>query len=189
MQRCFFTTHQSPLTTHPAMGMVEAVVAILIVGVLLVSALNTVAASRTGFQKIGERGRGAMLAQQLMAEILPCAYEDPVAGSILMGPDLLETDGTRAAFNDVDDYNGWSETPPTLRNGTMIPNYEGWERSVAVGFVDSDELTTTALSDTGVKRITVTVKHQGRMASVWTAVRTSAASPLIIESPKKFRSL
>lgn len=182
-------THHASLMTHhrrQALGMVEAVVSTLIVGVLLVSALNTVAASRTGLHKIGERGRGAMLAQQFMSEILQCAYEDPEDGALQFGPGLSEWDGSRLGFDDVDDYHGWSETPPQLRDGTEIANFDGWERCVTVDFVNPGNLTTTSAYNTGVKRIVVTVKNQGRTAAVWTAVRASAGAVQIIEDPVEY---
>ena len=89
-----------------------------------------------------------------MAEIMQLPYEDP-DGIPLFGSEEILTLGNRSAFDDVDDYHGWSEAPPTAKDGALLAGDEGWERSVSVGYVNPDDLNSTSLTDTGVKRITV----------------------------------
>jgi hypothetical protein len=122
-----------------------------------------------------------------MTEILQHSYEDP-DGSPVFGPEAGETGGTRAAYDDVDDYDGWTATPPQQRDGTAIPKGAGWTREVAVDWVQSNNLTLGSMTDTGVKRITVTVKYNDLVAASLVAVRTSAAS-LILEIPKGEQTL
>ena len=57
-------------TRRRAYTLVEAVISILIGGVMFVAVLNTVGAARVGQQKIGDRQQGSLLAQQLMEEIV-----------------------------------------------------------------------------------------------------------------------
>ncbi len=161
---------------HPAraFSLAEAIVAIAIVGIMLVAALNTVGAARLGEQKTGDRGKGMLLAQQLMAEILQQRYEEPVDIPVF-GPESGEAAGSRANFDDVDDYEGWAASPPQYRDGTVIPDLVGWTRSVHVDWVDPADLAQVVGSDARIKRITVRVTRGDVPAASIAAVRTGAA--------------
>ena len=157
-----------------AVTLVEAVVSTAIVGVMLVAALNTVGASQVTQNKMGQRSRALLLAQDLMAEILQQAYEDPDLVSGSFGLTVAEmSDGTRSLWNDVDDYNGWSASPPQQKDGTELSDFTGWRRSASVDWVDPTNVGTELGSDTGIKRITVTVTFNDLpLAQLW-ALKTS----------------
>jgi MSHA pilin protein MshD len=121
--------------------------------------------------KSGDRARGAALADALMAELMAQAYQDSGAG-VLFGREAGESTTTRSGCDDVDDYNDLSESPPQNKDGTTISNYSGWSRSVAVVWVSTTDTTTASLVESKVKRITVTVRHNGVPVAVRTAVRT-----------------
>lgn len=157
-----------------ALSLAEAIVAVAIVGIMLVAALNAVGASQTTQKKTGDRGRGMLLAQDLMSEILQQHYEDPdfPSGSFGLGADEVG-DGSRALWEDVDDYDGWSASPPQLKDGTVLTDFAGWGRSVAVHWANPASLDVGLPSDTGVKQITVIVKHGDALAAGLVAVRTN----------------
>ena len=157
------------------LSLVEVAISIVIVGGVLTASLTTVAHSKMGLQKMGHGAMGMLLAQQLMAEILQQSYQEPVDTPVF-GRETSESGGDRAERDDVDDYDGWSSSPPEYKDGTEIPNLDGWERQVTVRWVQPNDLTQTALSDTGIKRITVTVSHNGLPAAELSAIRTGAAS-------------
>ena len=47
------------------------------------------------------------------------------------GPDSGESSWhRRSVFDDVDDYNGWNESPPQYRDGTTIPDRDDWRHRV-----------------------------------------------------------
>jgi len=157
-----------------ALTLVESVVSIAIVGVMLVAALNTVGASQVTQQKIGQRSRAMLLAQDLMAEILQHYYEDPDLAAGSFGLTVAEmSDGDRSLWNDVDDYNGWSASPPQQKDGTELSDFDGWRRSVSVSWVDSADPVTELGSDTGVKLITVTVAFNDLPLARLSALRTN----------------
>jgi len=160
------------LRSAPAFTLVEATVSIFIVGVMVVAALSTVGATRLGEYKLGERCRALPLAQGLLAEVLQQSYEDP-NGSAAFGTESGEGTASRTDFDDVDDYHNWSASPPQNQDGTEMSDLSGWLRSVQVGWVNPTNLSQTAGSDQGVKRITVTVKHDGVPVASLTAFRTS----------------
>lgn len=152
--------------------MVEVVVSTAIVSVLLVAALNTVAAARTTEYKLAERNRALLLAQALMAEILQQAYADPIGGLSSFGLGSSEVTGNRSLFNDVDDYNAWVACPSQNKDGSTIPNATDYEQSVSVAWVNPANLSQTVGSNSGVKRIQVKISRQGRTIITLTAYRT-----------------
>lgn len=168
--------HPRPMRTKcRGLSLVEVAISIVIVGGVLTASLTTVAHSKMGLQKMGHGAMGMLLAQQLMAEILQQSYQEPVDTPVF-GRETSESGGDRVEFDDVDDFDAWSSSPPEYKDGTSIPNLDGWERMVAVRWVEPNDLNRTAISDTGIKRITITVTHDGVPAAELTAIRTGAAS-------------
>lgn len=155
------------------MTLVEAVVSMLIVSTMLVAALTTVGSAARSKVAQASLRRGSALARELLSEILPTNYVE-LYTTARFGPEPGETDGpTRAAFDDVDDYDGWSETTIQTKNGTPVADLGGWSRSVAVRYVTLTDLDTAVSADTGLKRVTVTVTDPtGRRMSL-TALRSS----------------
>lgn len=158
-----------------AFSLVEVTLSVLIVGGMLVAALTTVGASRTSQCTIAERSHGLLLAELLMAEILQQPYQDGDFAQPALGPEPGEAlAGSRAAFDDVDDYHGWSSSPPRNRDGTAIDWAERYERAVTVAWVNPANPAETWGGLSGVKRITVLVRRGGRRVGQLVALRTRA---------------
>jgi len=161
-------------TSVGAYTLVEAVVSMVIVATMMVAALGTVGASGAGRYKTSQGCRGQLLAQSLMAEILPQSYREPIDVPTF-GPELpTEERNSRAEYDDVDDYHGWSASPPQNKDGSEIPGLDGWMRTVTVEWVNPFDLAQVESFETSVKRITVTVSHNGMKAGSAVAVRSSA---------------
>ncbi len=154
-------------------SLIESAFSILIVAVMFAAVMQTVAAARLVRYKTDGRSRGSILAHDLMAEILQAAYEEP-DGPGPLGVDAAEVAGSRASFDDVDDYDGWTGDPPELPNGTPLSLPGGWSRSVEVRWIVPDNLTLTSGTETNVKRIIVIVKHRTVTMARVTAIRTRA---------------
>ena len=96
---------------------------------------------------------------------------------------LAETAGTRAAFDDVDDYSAWTESPPQRKDGSVLSDLAEWRRDVSVDLVRPANPGLLAISDQGVKRITVSVYRNGKLLGSLTALRTgkpdSTLNPVI----------
>jgi len=157
-----------------ALTLVEAVVSIAIIGVMLVAALNTVGASQTTQKKMGDRSRAMLLAQDLMSEIFQQSYIEPDDPVALIGLEGGENSDKRDRFDDVDDYHGWSASPPQEKDGTAFSGFDGWRRSVAVDWVNPADVAEELGSDTGVKRITVSVTLDDLPLATLVALRTNA---------------
>jgi len=163
-----------PRTGDHGFTLIEAVMSMLIVGLMLVTAMNTIGASRVSQSRNAEQVTGPMLAQDLMSEVLNQYYQEPI-DTVEFGREAGETGGNRSAWDDVDDYDGWSKSPPDAlenKDGTTIPDLKGWGREVKVVFVNPG-LVNTSVSDIGHKRIKVTVTHMGRVVTELWALRTS----------------
>ncbi len=171
--------------------LVEMVISIALVGVMLVAALNTVGAAKLGQRALYGRLSGRQLAEDLMVEILQQDYADAaslymIAGGIFdtgfvtvtMGPEPGEdASGNRSAFDDLDDYNGWSASPPQEKDGTVMGWLAEWQRSVVVNCVQSGDLSALSPDEVGARRITVTVSRDGIPVAELVALRTVGPPP------------
>jgi len=161
---------------HPhrrlAFTLVEAVISTIIVSVMLVAALSTAGASRLIQYKVSLSNHGRLLAEQLLAEVVQHDYQD-ANESIVFGPEADESAATRADFDDVDDYNGWSAGPPVAKEGAELANVTGWQRTVTVQWVDPLDTTQVEASETGAKRITVTASHNNMPQATLVCIRTA----------------
>ncbi len=157
-----------------AFTLIEAIGSVLIVAVMFVAVMSTVGAARMSQYKMSGRSRGTALAQDLMAEIVQASYEDPDGPSAGIGLDASELTASRATFDDVDDYDGWFASPPQQRDGTVMQHLPGWSRQVAVVWINKNDTVTVVGAETGAKRITLTVKHNGMLMASLVAIRTSA---------------
>jgi len=162
--------------SRPGLGLVESVMAVMLTGVVLVSAMRVLGTVRAGELTEQRRAAALALAEGLMEEIVEKPYKD-YRYSDAIGPGADEITGTRSAFDDVDDFDGWSASPPQDRDGTVLAGFEDYGRSVAIAWVDPDDLTTISPTSTGIKRITVEVTYKGRAVVTLVAYRTDAYNP------------
>ncbi len=153
-------------------SLVEAAIAVALVGVTAVGALTAAANSATRRSDVAARAQAAVLAEELAGEVAGLAYEDPQVGSSTLGPDAGETAVNRSRFDDVDDYNGWTEKGPTDKAGAAISGAESFTRTVTVQWVLGSSPSTTSVTETGAKLVTVTVSRSERAAATVRLVRT-----------------
>ena len=166
-------------TRRTGLSLVETAISVVIVGGMLTAALNAAGAARVGTQLSGYHARGATLAQDLMAEILVQAYQDPDAASGNLGLDASDSDlGNRSTFDDVDDYSGWTASPPQDKDGTVMSDLTGWKRNVTVVYANPSDIMQSVVTGTGIKRIVVTVTRKDMQIAQWTAIRTAAHDTL-----------
>jgi len=158
---------------------------------VLVSAVILGAAVAGGLQALGHFAHGSAswearsianeLAADLMAQIDALPFEDP-SGSAGIGVESGEVSGDRSTFDDVDDFHGWTASPPRNRANQELTAYGDFRTAVEVAYDD------TVISPLGVtvpagsiKRITVTVCR--RRGAEWqplqtlTLLRTRHATP------------
>ena len=155
-------------------SLVEVAVSLLLVGFLLVVSLNSAGTSYRDQYRISERVTAQFLANGLIWEILAQDYMEPGLTSSALGRESGESGGARTNYDDVDDYDGWATSPPQNKDGTAMAGYAGWLQTVAVVWVNPDNIQSVSAVETGVKRLTVTIRHNGSILATRVAVKTNA---------------
>ena len=125
--------------------MVEAALAVVILSVGLVALgpafVMTIKASK-GAEQIKV---ATQLSVELLEEIRLHRWDEgtptPSAaisqGSATLGIDSGESAADKTTFDDIDDFNGWTENPPKDPMMQSLANFSGYSRSVTVRYVDS----------------------------------------------------
>lgn len=162
--------------------LVEVMVSTLLVGVVLVAAMDTVGGVFKTRNIAVEAQVGPALARNLMSEVLQNAFTDPEQPDGPIALESGESGATRADWDDVDDYNGWNAPSPVKSDGMPLGYGAGWQRQVSVSFVNPDTITTSG-SDTGLKLITATVTSPTGSSMVVQALRSRLGS---VELPPSF---
>ena len=156
------------LANPRAFTIVEAIVSSVVMAVMLIASvqsITTIAKSRGSL--LIER-QAVLLCKDMITEVMQCYYTLP-AGSV---------DGaSRGSWLVINDYNGYTELPPSTITGTPITGYDGWTRTVLVELVNpADPNGAAVVTDMGLKRLTVTVTSpSGRGASL-VGLRSSIGS-------------
>ena len=91
------------------------------------------------------------------------------------GLDDGETSTNRSTWDDTDDYDDWSKSPPQTKDGTSLTEYSGWTRSVIVQKVnvgDPNNVISDSSDDDGLRRITVTVTAPDSTQTVLVGLRS-----------------
>jgi type II secretory pathway pseudopilin PulG len=145
--------------------LIEATVAITLTAMAASVLLMGTSTSLGTSQDVQDQTIALGMAQQLMDEVVGNRYMESGGNpcSTTLGPDAGETNGTRALFDDIDDYNGWRSQPPKDCCGTALgsdngqggvrdPNFQApagrfdrWRQEIDVSYVSETDLT-TALS-------------------------------------------
>ena len=154
--------------------LIEAVISMFIVSIMTVAVLNTLGSAAVADRMHAAQRCRPALAMQLMAEVLATRYVDGT--DPVFGPETGEAGTSRANFDDVDDYHGWSSSPPEQRDGTAISGLTGWTRAVTVQYVSPSDVGTVVGANQGLKRITVTVTDPQNRQTQITAVRGSSSA-------------
>lgn len=167
-------SHRTQLElSRPRRGMtfVEVTFSTMMVGIVLVGAMDLLGAVVRGRTSTVSSARAEQIAHQLMAEILTEAYQDST--SPVFGLEADEPVGVRSGYDDVDDYHNLAPLTLLGLDGVLLPNTTGWRTQVTVEYVVPTNPAVTSLTDQGVKRITVAVTKNGQVLTRLVALRTN----------------
>ncbi|MCG6155844.1 type IV pilus modification PilV family protein [Rubinisphaera margarita] len=152
--------HRQPSNARKGFSLLEVSICSLLVAVLMIASLRCMGAIVVGREHIAQRAIADQLADELLSEIMEKSYKDSFLP--LFGLEALEvgySNGPRNSFDDVDDYDNWSVSPPRNRDNSTRSNLNGWRREVSVAWVTKANPNQTSITETGLKRIIVTVKR------------------------------
>jgi Tfp pilus assembly protein PilV len=154
-------------------SMAETVISTMLIGFVLVATLQIVGPMVRSTSVAADDLIASNLAIELSEEIGTKVWTTPLSDDPdSIGPGAGEK---RATFDDIDDYHGWSSSPPKLSNGISNVNLGDWTRSVRVAHVEFSDLTTESPTYTGIKRVTVTVSKNGTVLAEVHSLHTKAA--------------
>jgi hypothetical protein len=142
---------------------------------MMAAVLRTVAVARAAQARNQYVAQADALAVDLMTEITDKHYSDPDQSPVF-GCESGEAASGRSGFDDVDDYDGLSESPPRDRANNAMTNLSGWSRQVEVAWVSPTNPTNRSVSETGVKVVIVTVTRSQKRLAQLTALRTRAST-------------
>jgi len=148
-------SNSSSLFRPNGVTLTEVVVSSMLIGMVLVGAMNVVGGALKTRRVAVAQLDGPRLADELLAEILSQPYEDPEEPDGSRGLNTGEA-APRANFDDVDDYENWTQSPPVDQDGTALSQYTGWTREANVWWADRI-FGNPWFSDTGLKKIQVRV--------------------------------
>jgi len=164
--------HLALRETCRGVTLVEAVIATLIVA-LLGAALGSAGETITATAREAERSaRVSELGLGLLHEIAALPFDDPTSGGATFGPESGEWSGdSRAAFDDVDDYNVWTGGQALQqKDGTPIA-LAPYTRRVTIAYVTAGGAAVVSGASTHYKQITVTVYERGQAVESFVSVR------------------
>lgn len=148
--------------------LIELIVTIVVTAIALTGlGVGLLTASRNSADPIVSM-RAATLAQAYLDEILSkrfdentesggvtrCGETGQLACTVTLGAEAGET---RVNFDDVDDYHGLNESPPSNTLGVAETNYDGFRVQISVSYAGTDFASGFALSQPALKKITLTV--------------------------------
>lgn len=157
--------------------LIEVSVSTALVGLVLVAALETLGGAMRTMRQTSSELKAHALAESLLAEVIALPYTDPTVDSETLG---LESDesvfgSNRSLYDDLDDFVGWTNSPPQDRDGDALEDYDDWTRQVEVTYVTASSFTSgfiTTNRDQGLKRVRVTVTDPAGAITEVDAIRS-----------------
>ena len=140
---------------HQGVTLVELVIAIVVISIALLASVSSFSLLAGRSANAMVQSRSLELAQLYLDEILARRFDeasDPTGVPPYSGACRVTDDGeSRGQFDDVDDFHGLNESPPSLIDLPADTDYNGF--AVAVTVVCDNSVG----SNGSAKRITVTV--------------------------------
>lgn len=136
--------------------LIEVLISIILVSSMLLVSLAASANLMRNSNSRRDIRQGQLLATQLLDEVTVMDYRD--RNSPVFGLEADELGSDRTTFDDVDDYSGYTQSPPTARDNTQIEGYDGWTISIEVipaDWVTGGITTTTANAASPLRQVTV----------------------------------
>ena len=160
--------------SRQGLSLIEVTVCTMLTGLIVVGAMRCLTSALQSAEIAADNSLAVLLAEDLMEEILQQDYLEP-GDAPQFGIEAGEMAGMRSEWDDVDDYDDWTASPPEDQDGNVLYD-RSWKRSVTVSHVSAADLKTPVsdTNDTGVKLITVIVTRNGAEAVTLTSIQTRA---------------
>jgi type II secretory pathway pseudopilin PulG len=163
-----------PRAFHRGFSMVEAVAAVGLVGASVLVVMTTASGAIARREQVQAYSAASLLVDEVLGEVGGLAYEDPTVATTVLGAESGETISSRSSADDVDDLAGWVETGLRTRTGVEVSRLTTWVRRVTVQWVSATDFVTVQGSESGVKRVTVSVERGGKTLASGSILRVKA---------------
>jgi Tfp pilus assembly protein PilV len=134
--------------------LIEASTATLVLSLALVTLIPVFILALRSARQMEQITAGTQLSSQLMEEVCLRKWDTAtprppiyIAGKTALGTDQGETASDKRTFDDVDDFNGWTESPPRDPMMNPMPDFAAYTRSVTVKYVNADLSAASGLTD------------------------------------------
>jgi prepilin-type N-terminal cleavage/methylation domain-containing protein len=148
----------APASRGRGFTLAESLIATTILAIAVIAMMGPISATYQQTRAGEEASVGASLARQLMDEVCGKPFVDPTDWSRTLGPEVDEAG--RAAFDNVDDYNGYQDATDNLKapDGTAVTwtNRGVYRRSVAVEYRSTPAGAAAPKGDFALVTVTVT---------------------------------
>lgn len=162
-----------------AITLAETVISTLLIGFVLVSTLSIVGPLVRSNTVHANKLVAANLANELSEEIATKLFIDPAVDSVdAIGFDADDSTFLRANYDDIDDFDKWESTPPKHSLGGSYTRMSRWTRSVRVVHAQLSDPSKDSVTNTGLKRVTVTVAKDGTVLASISTLHSQAADTL-----------
>ncbi len=154
--------------------LVETISAILVLAIAATVALGAVGSALPQSVETQRPILAQELARDLLDEVLSKPFNDPVGADGETAP----PSGPRIALDDVDDYNGYRDTPPVNPQGQALAGRGGFTRAVRVVPVSSTSLDGAAVNRGSARflRVEVDAAFEGGVVKL-AGLKAAAAGP------------
>lgn len=162
------------LNRRSGLSLIEVILSTILVSFLMVASLRTTANVFLTWSTAAEQADAQRICQLLMTEVLQKNYQDPEEPGETLGVNTGESSTDRTTFDDIDDFDGYSASPPRDHNNLEIPGFTGWSQSVVVRKLakgNASVVRNNSNPDEGVRRITVTITSPSNLTSTLVGVR------------------
>ena len=113
----------------------EATLAVVIVAFGFLATMELFASCTAENQRSAQMTTGQMLTTNIQELTMGLAFRDPFYANSPIG---IEPGETKATYNDVDDFDGFSSCPPIDATRTPIPELSQYTQTVQVMAVDAN---------------------------------------------------
>lgn len=149
--------------------LIEVIMVIVLLGIMLPGIMMYFIQGVKDSVDSQRRTTAIFLAEGLMEEIRSKQWDEvavinaPCGNASVIGPDVGET---RINYDDIDDFNGLNNTPPSNSQGVAMANYGGFQQQVTVSYVNPAALDTAVGGPTCYKRIEVRITDTGTTETI-----------------------
>jgi hypothetical protein len=141
--------------------LIDTALATIIVGLGVVSLCDLMAKGTVSNINAAQLTTGANLARNIREMSLELAFQDPNTPS-QWGLDSGETAGNPSSWNDINDLDALTISPPIDSQRNTISTLSGWSQSIVVHSVDQNHLSSDVPDGSSpAVRVTVTIAHDG----------------------------